>query len=496
MKRVLIANRGEIAVRVIRACRLAGLETVAVYSDPDATALHVRLADRAARLGAASPLASYLNQDLLLEVARTTGADAVHPGYGFLSENAAFARRVEDAGLTFIGPTAASIEAMGDKITARKAMERAGVPVVPGFHGEATSDDELLDEARRVGFPLLVKAASGGGGKGMRAVRRLDEFSAAIAAARREAASAFGDATVYLERLLEEPRHIEFQVFGDQQGHVIQLAERECSIQRRHQKIVEESPAPHLSDELRRRMGEAAVAAAKAVSYVGAGTIEFLVDGDEFYFLEMNTRLQVEHPVTEVRLGVDLVQAQLAVAQGLPLPWSEQQICPRGSAIEVRLYAEDPSRGFLPTSGVLRRYRPPHGPFVRHDGGFVEGDEVTTHYDPMLAKLIVWGETRDQAVRRLAAALDHYVVHGVTTNLDFLRRLVRHPAFLAGQTDTHFIDTHFSMPYAPIPATEEAMIAVAVAELFGLGATKPTGGGEQGDRFNPWQTLGSWRSGR
>ncbi len=502
MKRVLIANRGEIAVRVAQACHAQGLETVAVYSQADAAALHVRTATRAVLIGPPPAAESYLRVEALLEAARKTGADAIHPGYGFLSENADFARRVVDAGLTWIGPDPAAIEAMGTKIGARRRMEAAGVPVVPGVHDAGQDVAALEAAADRIGFPVLVKASAGGGGKGMRTVERREDLRGAIEAAQREAQAAFGDRAVYIEKLLVRPRHVEVQIFGDRHGGAVHLLERECSIQRRHQKVLEECPSPALDADLRRRMGEAAVAAARAVDYVGAGTVEFMVDArGDFYFLEMNTRLQVEHPVTELVMGVDLVAAQLAVARGEPLPWTQAQLQPRGHAIEVRLYAEDPARGFLPSTGKLLRYRPPVAPGIRHDGGVAEGDEVSTWYDPMLAKLIAWGETRDHAIGRLAHALGAWQVHGVTTNLGFLQAVVAHPAFRAGATHTGFIGEHFEDGvFAPEPAGDEALIAVAIAEAMGLtrAAAGQGGAGEGGDgrsdRVSPWRALGAWRS--
>ncbi len=512
MRRVLIANRGEIAVRVARACQAQGLEAVAIYSDADATALHVRVADRAVRVGEAAPTASYLDVDAVLAAADEVGADAIHPGYGFLSENAAFARRVAASGRTWVGPPPEAIERMGDKIAARAAMEAAGVPVVPGkavltgpeAAGEdgAASLEALVAAAEEVGYPVLVKASAGGGGHGMRAVHRPQDLRAAIEGARREALSAFGDGTVYIERLLERARHVEIQIFGDVHGGAVHLMERECSIQRRHQKILEESPSPVMTPELRDAMGAAAVAAARAVGYVGAGTVEFLLDEDgHFYFLEMNTRLQVEHPVTELVLGVDLVRAQLAVARGEPLPWRQEDLRPRGHAIEVRLYAEDPRTGFLPSTGPLLRYRPPSGPGVRLDSGFEEGDEVSMHYDPMLAKLICWGEDRAQAIARLDRALAAWQVHGVATNLGFARAVLAHPDFVRGATHTRFVDEHLeALLDALEPACDDALVALAVAQALGAGrgdGGHPAGGRAGrggGDWVSPWGALGPWRS--
>ncbi len=495
MNKVLIANRGEIAVRVIRTCRALGLGAVAVCSEADASALHVRVADEAICLGPPAAADSYLRVDRVLEAAAASGADAIHPGYGFLSENADFARAVASAGLTWIGPSPESIEAMGSKIASRQLMEAAGVPVVPGTH--ADGDEALLAAAHEIGFPVLVKASAGGGGKGMRAVEEPEALLPALAAARREAKAAFADDTVYLEKLLVRPRHVEIQVFGDGCGEVVHLMERECSVQRRHQKVVEETPSPALDEALRQRMGEAAVAAARAVSYAGAGTVELMLGDDgEFYFLEMNTRLQVEHPVTEALLGVDLVAAQIAVARGEGLPWRQEALRPRGHAIEVRLYAEDPSRGFLPATGTLLRYRPPEGPGLRHDGGVAEGDAVTPFYDPMLAKLIAWGEDREVARRRLARALRDWEIHGVITNRAFLAEVLEHPAFVAGATHTGFIDEHFPEGLSPPELDLDALLALAVAERLGGGASSTAGTqtiGRAGDAVSPWRSLGPWR---
>ncbi|MCB9728990.1 MAG: acetyl-CoA carboxylase biotin carboxylase subunit [Deltaproteobacteria bacterium] len=496
MKRVLIANRGEIAVRVGRACRAMGLETVAVCSEADAGALHVREADQAVCVGPAAAIESYLLPDAILAAARDTGADAIHPGYGFLSENAGFARAVLDAGLLWVGPPPDAIAAMGSKIESRARMAAAGVPVVPGVDALPDDPDARAEAAAQLGYPVLVKASAGGGGKGMRGVAGPEELEAAVAGARREAGAAFADATVYLEKLLLRPRHVEIQVLADAHGAVLHLLERECSIQRRHQKVIEECPSPALDPALRERMGQAAVAAARAVGYVGAGTVEFMLDErGSFYFLEMNTRLQVEHPVTEEVVGIDLVAAQLRVAMGQPLPWTQQDIAPRGHAIEVRLYAEDPAREFLPATGTLLRYRPPTGPGLRHDGGVAEGDVVSPHYDPMLAKLIAVGETRDAARGRMLDALARFEVHGVTTNLGFLHALVAHPAFAAGDTHTGFIDEHFPEASRTAEAPDQdALIAIAVAELFGGGSARATtAGGGRGDTASPWHTLGAWR---
>ncbi|MQA84283.1 MAG: ATP-grasp domain-containing protein [Streptosporangiales bacterium] len=443
ISKLLVANRGEIAARVMRTARETGMATVAVFSDPDADAPFVREADEAVRLPGASPTDTYLRADLIVRAAQATGADAVHPGYGFLSENAAFARACADAGLVFVGPPAEAIEAMGSKLRAKALMAEAGVPILPGETVHPDDGHEALAAAaERIGFPVLVKAAYGGGGRGMRIVADADELAEAVRGARGEAASAFGDGTVFLERYLEAPRHVEVQVFGDSGGGVVHLFERECSIQRRHQKIIEESPSPAVDDAQREDMGAAAVAAAKAIGYVGAGTVEFLLDDGRFYFLEVNTRLQVEHPVTELVTGLDLVRLQLLVAEGHPLPDEVGEATQRGHAIEARLYAEDPLAGFLPTSGLLHRFRIPETPDVRVDAGVADGSVVGTHYDAMLAKVIARAPARDEACRRLADALARAEIHGVTTNRDLLVAILREDEFRAGRTDTAYLARH------------------------------------------------------
>ena len=467
LRRVLVANRGEIAIRVFRACREAGIETVAVYSDADRDAPHVSAADAAVRIGPPPPRESYLNIDAILAAARETAAEAIHPGYGFLSENASFARACEAAGFVFIGPTAESIELMGSKIGARTLMDRAGVPVVPGMTPANQSDAGLLAAAKSVGFPALVKASAGGGGKGMRVLDGPDSAEDKIGAARREATSAFADGTLYVERLVKRPRHVEVQIFGDSQGNVVHLFERECSIQRRHQKVIEESPSVALTPALRERMGQAAVKAAKAAKYRNAGTIEFLLEGSgddaRFYFLEMNTRLQVEHPVTEAVAGVDLVRAQLTVAAGEPLPWTQEELTQRGHAIECRVYAEDPSAGFLPQAGRLLLYREPCGPGIRVDSGVVEGGEVPVMYDPLLAKLTAAAESRRAAIDRAIAALRDFPVLGIRTNIPFMIRVLEHAAFDSGDVHTGFIDEHLEELVKPPEFSREALAAAALA---------------------------------
>ncbi|MBA1275864.1 acetyl/propionyl/methylcrotonyl-CoA carboxylase subunit alpha [Stutzerimonas azotifigens] len=441
---LLIANRGEIACRIMRTARALGIRTVAVHSAVDRDARHVREADLAHDLGGAKPADSYLRIDRLIEAARTCGAQAVHPGYGFLSENAAFARACEEAGLVFIGPPASAIEAMGSKSAAKALMEAAGVPLVPGYHGEAQDLDTFREAAARIGYPVLLKAAAGGGGKGMKVAEREADLAEALASAQREAQSSFGDARMLVEKYVLKPRHVEIQVFADRHGHCLYLNERDCSIQRRHQKVVEEAPAPGLSPEQRKAMGEAAVKAAQAIGYVGAGTVEFLLDErGEFFFMEMNTRLQVEHPVTEAITGLDLVAWQIRIARGEPLPIEQSQVRLDGHAIEVRLYAEDPANGFLPATGTLHLYREPAtGSGRRIDSGVREGDSVSPFYDPMLGKLIAWGENREEARLALLAMLDEMRVGGVRTNLAFLRRVLAHPAFAAAELDTGFIARH------------------------------------------------------
>jgi len=446
-KKVLIANRGEIAVRIIRACRELGIETVAVYSEADRLALHVRYADEAYLLGPAPSRESYLRADKIIDIARKCGADAIHPGYGFLAEREDFAAACEEAGIIFIGPKASSIAAMGDKAIARATVARAGVPVVPGTEDVGNlSDDDLLRLAPKIGFPLLIKATAGGGGKGMREVRNLEEMPILLQSARREAEAAFGDGNVYLEKLVEGARHIEFQILADTQGNVIHLGERECSLQRRHQKLLEEAPSPFLDEDLRQKMGEVAVKAAQAVNYVNAGTIEFLVDKDKnFYFLEMNTRLQVEHPVTEMVTGIDIVAEQIRIARGRQLSYTQDEIRFNGHAIECRINAEDPYNGFLPSTGRITHSLLPTGPGVRVDTGVYPGFEITPYYDPMIAKLIVWGETRAQAILRMRRALEEYRIVGVHTNIPFHQTLMDSHRFMGGQYDTRFVEERFSM---------------------------------------------------
>ena len=440
LQSVLIANRGEIARRVIRGCRALGVRTVAVYSEADAGWPHVADADEAVLIGPAPARESYLDGERILEAARRTNAQAVHPGYGFLSENWRFAQACEAAGLIFVGPPWQVIQQMGDKVGARRLMAGAGVPVVPGSDGPVDSVEAAREVAGRIGYPVMIKAAAGGGGIGMVRVKDEAGLAAAFASAQRRAQSAFGSGALFVERFLEAPRHVEVQVFGDGGGRVVHLHERECSIQRRHQKLVEESPAPNLSAVLKARLTEAAVAGARAVGYVNAGTMEFIVQGDEFYFLEMNTRLQVEHPVTEEVTGLDLVAAQLRVASGEPLPWTQEQVAQRGASIECRIYAEDPAKGFMPSPGRITRLVLPEGPGVRVECGVTEGVEVTVHYDPLLAKLITSGPTRDEAIARMSAALGGFVVEGVKTAIPFQERVMQSAAFRAGAVHTQMVE--------------------------------------------------------
>lgn len=493
-----MANRGEIAVRIIRGCHARGLQAVAVYSEADSEALHVRLADQAVCVGPPASSESYLRSEHLLEVAHQTGCDAVHPGYGFLSENAGFAQAVLDAGLVWIGPPPAAIAGMGSKTAARQTMDAAGVPVVPGTLEPLSDAAEALRVAEQIGYPVMLKAAAGGGGKGMRRVDSSDELAMALEAAQSEAQKSFGDASVYIEKLVVGPRHVEIQVLGDGHGTVLHLFERDCSIQRRHQKVVEEAPSPALQAKTRQEMAEAAVRAAQAVNYVGAGTCEFLLGADgAFYFLEMNTRLQVEHPVTEMITGVDLVQAQLRIAAGEPLWFSQDDLEIRGHAIECRIYAEDVRANFRPAPGPLHGYREPNGPWVRVDSGVVEGMEVPIHYDPMIAKLVVWGVDRQQAIDRARRALAQYRVVGVQTSIPFFMALFEDPDFQSGSYDTGFItvewlEEHMALPKAAI---DLAVRATAIARFEEDAKKRPSSStGTAGP--SPWKRAHLWSSKR
>lgn len=492
--KILIANRGEIACRVIATCQRLGIATVAVYSDADRNARHVRLADEAIAIGPAPARESYLRGDAILEAARRTGAQAIHPGYGFLSENAGFAQACAEAGIVFIGPSAAAIRAMGDKSAAKALMQQAGVPLTPGYHGDEQIPEFLRKQADSIGYPVLIKASAGGGGKGMRRVDDSATFTEALASCQREAQSAFGNAHVLVEKYVERPRHIEIQVFGDSHGNVVYLFERDCSVQRRHQKVLEEAPAPGMTPERRAAMGKAAVDAARAVNYVGAGTVEFIAgpDGD-FYFMEMNTRLQVEHPVTECITGTDLVEWQLRVASGEPLPLQQDQLQIRGHALEARLYAEDADRGFLPSTGTLRHLRlPANTAHVRVDAGVEQGDAITPFYDPMIAKLIVWDVDRDAALRRMQQALAECEVVGVTTNDAFLRRLVMTDSFTQAKLDTALIERE-QAALAPNDGDSDPALW-ALAAIAGV-ATSEAASRDARDPHSPWQAQDGWRLG-
>jgi len=440
-KKILIANRGEIAIRIMRACREMGIATVAVYSEVDRTAQHVRYADEAYLLGAAPATESYLVMEKIIQVAKTSKAEAIHPGYGFLAENPEFAQLIKDNGLIFVGPEPETIRLLGDKMAARETMITAGVPIVPGVKQAISSATEAQKIADEIGYPILLKAAAGGGGKGMRIVRNSDDIRQLFKMARSEAKSAFGDDRIYIEKYLEKPRHIEIQVIADQHGNVVHLGERECSIQRRHQKVIEESPSPIVDSDMRQRMGETAVKVARVANYVNAGTVEFLVEQDKnFYFLEVNTRLQVEHPVTEMVTGIDLAKEQIRIAAGKPLSFKQEDIHWRGSAIECRIYAEDPNNGFLPSIGKIQSYREPNGPGIRVDSGLARGDTVSMYYDPLISKLISWGRTRTEAIQRMKRALDEYMISGVQTVIPFHKQVMNHQDFIKGTITTHFID--------------------------------------------------------
>ncbi len=484
-RKILIANRGEIACRIVATARRLGIATVAVYSEADAHARHVALADEAWPIGPAPARESYLVGERIIDVARRSGAEAIHPGYGFLSENAGFAEACAAAGIVFIGPPIAAIRAMGSKSAAKTLMERAGVPLVPGYHGEAQDLSTLAAAAERIGYPVLIKASAGGGGKGMRIVERAGELEAAIGGAKREALASFGDDQVLVEKYLTRPRHIEVQVFADNHGGAISLFERDCSIQRRHQKVLEEAPAPGMDPDRRRQMADAALAAARAVGYAGAGTVEFISEGGAFWFMEMNTRLQVEHPVTEMITGIDLVEWQLRIAAGERLPLAQDEVRMRGHSIEARIYAEDPERDFLPSIGTLVHLRqPPETTEVRVDTGVREGDAITPYYDPMIAKLIVWGPDRDATARRLAATLDAYEVVGVTTNLGLLRAIAGNAAFLAADLDTGFIGRHIAADDAEHAPDAAVVAAAALAVLAGQRGTASV---------DPWDFADSFR---
>jgi acetyl-CoA carboxylase biotin carboxylase subunit len=497
-KKILIANRGEIACRIIRACREMEIGSLAVFSEADRAALHVQLADEAACIGPPSAVESYLNMDRIIETARSSGAEAIHPGYGFLAENPEFARRCESAGVVFIGPNSRALELVGDKVRARQTMEKAGIPIIPGMKRIASDIAEYTVEARKIGYPVMIKASAGGGGKGMRIIYSEEELKPGLEAGQREAKAAFGDESVYLEKYIEDPRHVEFQVLADNHGRIVHLFERECSIQRRHQKIIEETPSQALTPELRKRMGETARKVLEVAGYNNAGTVEFLLDRDKtFYFLEVNARLQVEHPVTELTTGVDLVHQQVRIAAGEKLCLKQEDLSQRGHALECRIYAEDPGNNFLPSSGKILYLREPRGPGVRHDGGIYSGWEVPIYYDPILAKLIVWAETRDGACARMSAALDDYVILGISTSIPFLKEVIAHPQFREGNTSTGFIKKYFENwreKDGPDEALTFALAAAALDDIVAPSqAVKATGAAESVP--SPWQLLGKWRIG-
>ena len=490
--KILIANRGEIAVRVMRTAREMNIATVAVYSDCDRAALHVRLADEARGLGASPSVESYLNMDRVLQAAEASGAEAIHPGYGFLSENAEFARRCRDRGICFIGPPPRAMELMGEKTAARRLAARAGVPVVPGTGPQLGDSSEAERAARDIGFPVLVKAAAGGGGKGMRLVTSPDRLASALRDARSEAGSAFGDPSVYLEKYLRSPRHIEFQVLADSRGNTIHLGERECSIQRRHQKVIEECPSPIMTEALRERMGQAAVSMARACGYRNAGTVEFLVDSQhDFYFLEMNTRLQVEHPVTEMVTGLDLVRKQIQIAAGQPLGLTQEEVRLRGAALECRIYAEDPQKGFLPSPGPIRSLRQPSGPGVREDSGIYQGWEVPVYYDPMLSKLVTWAETRSEAISRMDRALGEYRISGIKTTIPFFRNILAHPKFLSAELSTDFIEKYYR-PDRSLPGREELREVAAIGAALYASRARASEAGRADRPESPWKLWGRW----
>lgn len=496
INKLLIANRGEIACRVIKTANAQGIKTIAVYSDADKNALHVQMADEAVYLGPSPSKESYLRGELIIEKAKELGVDAIHPGYGFLSENAEFANLCAKNNIIFVGPPASAIEAMGSKSAAKHIMEKAGVPLVPGYHGDDQSEAVLKGAADEMGYPVLLKAAAGGGGKGMRQVWSEKEFSQALNAAKRESMASFGDDHMLVEKYLTRPRHVEIQVFCDTHGNGVYLFERDCSVQRRHQKIIEEAPAPNMSQSVREKMGEAAILAAKAINYVGAGTVEFLLDEDDsFYFMEMNTRLQVEHPVTEMITREDLVHWQLTIAEGKPLPKQQNELTLTGHAFEARIYAEDPNNEFLPSTGTLRLLRTPkENDVVRVDTGVVEGDEVSVFYDPMIAKLVVWGENREIALKRLISALSDYYIDGVSTNIDFLKRVATHPAFVAAELTTTFVEKHHDSLFSATSndaASDDTQVNIPVMALLSLLNRKVS----RSDKTpSVWSTVGAWRA--
>jgi acetyl-CoA carboxylase biotin carboxylase subunit len=497
-KKILVANRGEIAVRIIKACQEMDISTVAVYSDADRLSLHVQIADEAVGIGPPPAVDSYLNMNRIIEAARTTGADAIHPGYGFLAENAGFARRCEKEKIVFIGPNSDSLELVGDKVRSRQTMEKAGIPIIPGMKGIVKDVAAIRNEAREIGYPVMIKASAGGGGKGMRVVFREEELTPALEAGMREAKSAFGDDSVYLEKFIEEPRHVEFQVLADNHGKVLHLFERECSIQRRHQKIVEETPSQALDPVLRAEMGETARKVMEVSGYNNAGTVEFLLDKDRnFYFLEVNARLQVEHPVTELTTGVDLVRQQIKIAAGEKLAFDQEDLQQKGHAIECRIYAEDPHNNFLPSAGKILYLKEPNGPGVRNDCGIYSGWDVPIYYDPILAKLIVWGEDREAACQKMIRALDDYVIMGIQTTIGFLREVIGHDRFRKGETTTGFIQEYFSEWKGGEESDERTKLALLAAAFDSIQGTSEGKGFQAAKKetYTPWRSLGTWRIG-
>ena len=496
IKKILVANRGEIAVRIIKACQEMNIKTVAIYTNVDSDAPHVHLADETINLGDPTPIESYLNISKIIKIAQETNAEAIHPGYGFLAENPDFAKSCIDVGIIFIGPKPNVIALMGDKIEAKKTMQKAGVPVIPGYNGEKQDAQTLIKEGKKIGFPLLVKAAAGGGGKGMRIVHSQDKLEESIESAKRESKSAFGDDTVFLEKYLDKPRHIEFQILSDEHGNTIHLFERECSIQRRHQKIIEETPSPVMNPDLREKMGLSAVSAAKTVGYTNAGTVEFMLDGNlNFYFMEMNTRLQVEHPITELTTGIDLVKWQIRIASGKELTLKQNDLFQRGHAIECRIYAEDPSNGFLPSVGTLEKVEVPTGPNIRDDSGIHTGMKITPYYDPMLAKLVAYSENRHECINKMIWALSRYVILGVTTNVPFLKKVLEHEEFKKGNITTHFIENYFkdwTIKKRGLPL--DAIIALAIYDSM-HSKTEETVRYKEEDPHSPWKRVGRWRVG-
>jgi len=497
LKKVLVANRGEIAVRVIRACRELGISTVAIYSEVDRESLHVQMADEALCVGPPAPLESYLNMDAILAVARKSKAQAIHPGYGFLAENADFARRCEKENVIFIGPDSRALALVGDKVASRVTMSRAGIPIIPGMKEKGSDIGHFLAEAEQIGYPVLLKASAGGGGKGMRVIASPEELAQAVEAGKREAKGAFGDESVYLEKYLPAPRHIEFQMLADKEGNVVHLFERECSIQRRHQKIVEEAPSVALDDALRAEMGEAAIAVIKTARYTNAGTVEFLMDDEgHFYFLEVNARLQVEHPVTELTTGVDLVKQQIFIASGRKLNFQQRDVNRFGHAIECRIYAEDPTNGFMPSSGRVLFLREPGGPGVRHDCGIYSGCQVPVHYDPILSKVIAWGIDREEARRRMLSALQEMVILGIQTSVGFLQDIVSQPEFVAGNTRTDFLEKYM-LPWKQELDQDllEAILLGAAVDAQGKSRAQKEGLPVRERKISPWQMGGGWRIG-